>query len=537
MQKLRGGQALVRALSSLGVDTVFGIPGVHTLEIYDALYEAPGIRHILCRHEQGAAMMADGYARASGRPGVTTLITGPGLLNAATGLAEAYSDSAPVLMICSQNPRPDFGGGRGYLHETKDQLGVAASVVDWARRARSASEIPDLVYEAWNFMQTGRPQPAYLEIPIDVLAEEAAFGDLAPPPPAVRRAPSPDLLAEAAALLSGARRPAIIAGGGATGAAGDLRRLAERIGAACLTSTAGKGIFDERGPLALGSRGRWSAASEVLQNCDVILMIGTEMAPTDFSSKLAMTGKTIRIDIDPGKLMANVTPDLPILGDSVAAAAYLAAQVASAASEQVAAQAEAVARALAASAPVEAKSQPDYGRIGDAIRAAVPEDGLVVNDMTGTCYRLSRYGFPVTVPGTFLFPRGYGTLGWALPAAIGAKLAAPEKPVVAIAGDGGFLYTGQDLLTAAMYNLSLPIVLVNNDSYDEIRLSMLGSRTGRAWAYELNNPDFMELAKSFKLRGVRVAEIDRDLTPAIAEALKADGPTLIEVPVAKAGPR
>lgn len=537
MRRLRGGEALVEALKVLGVDTVFGIPGVHTLEIYDALYEAPGIRHILCRHEQGAAMMADGYARATGRPGVTTLITGPGLLNAATGIAEAYSDSSPVLTICSQNPRPDFGGGRGYLHETKDQLGVAASVVDWARRARSAAEIPDLVYEAWQFMLAGRPQPAYLEIPIDVLAEEATFGPFTPPPAAPRRAPSPDLLAEAAALLTGARRPAIIAGGGAVAAAPDLRRLAERIGAVCLTSTAGKGVFDERGPLSLGSRGRWPAAGEVIQNCDVILMIGTEMAPTDFSPRLGFTGKAIRVDIDPGKLMANITPDLPILGDAVAAAAYLAAQVRPAPPEQVESQSGVVARALAAAAPAEAKSQPDYGRIGEAIRAAVPDDGLVVNDMTGTCYRLSRYGFPVTVPGTFLFPRGYGTLGWAVPAAIGAKLGAPQKPVVAIAGDGGFLYTGQDILTAVMYEVSLPIVLVNNESYDEIRLSMVGSRTGRAWAYDLINPDFMEFAKAFKLRGVRVADIDRDLTPAIAEALSAPGPTLIEVPVEKAGPR
>lgn len=537
MQRMKGGRALVGALKSLGVDTVFGIPGVHTLEIYDALYDATEIRHIVCRHEQGAAMMADGYARASGRPGVTTLITGPGLLNAATGLGQAYSDSAPVFAICAQNPRPDYGGGRGLLHETKDQLGAAASIVGWAKRAESASEIPDLVYEAWDYMQAGRRRPAYLELPLDVLAQETGSAHSGAPSPRTGRRPDAALLSQAARLLSGARRPAIIAGAGAAGAAADLRRLAEKIAAACLTSVCGKGTFDERAPLALGARGVTREVMDWISRCDVVLAIGTEMAPVDFNLSGPLQGKVIRVDADPEEMAHNISPDLPILGDAAEAARFLAENVEYASAEERAERTAAIRALMATARAGEAGSHVTYGAIQAALRAALPDEAIVVNDMTGLCYRMATTDFPMTAPGRFLFPQGYGTLGWSVPAALGAKLALPGAPVVAVVGDGGLLYTVQELATAVKYKVPLPIILLNNECYDEIRLSMEEFSPGRVMACDVVNPDFMELAGAFKMRGARLTEPGRQLGDAIAAALQADGPTLIEIPVAPAAPR
>lgn len=517
------GEALVRLLERAGFDTVFGIPGVHTLELYRGLASSP-LRHVLARHEQGAGFMADGYARASGRPALCFVITGPGVTNIATPMGQAWSDSVPMLVISSANARPDLGMGRGRLHESSDQLALTAPLTCRAALARQPADIPAFIDGALQAFRTGRPRPAQLHIPIDLLAEQTDAdwlpGELPQP-----EEPDPKAVEATRVLLRSARRPAIVAGGGAAKFAPAVTRLAEGLSAVVATTTAGKGVVPESHPLSLGATLSQSLTQKLLESSDVVLALGTELAETDLwtDGPLRFGGKLVRVDVDPGKLADEHVPDVAVQSDIGAFLARLG-EVRSAASEEEARDRAATARERIAMAWGGLARR--HFAVLQVIRRALPQDGFVATDMTQLAYT-GNSAFPVDHPRSWFHPSGFGTLGYAVPAAIGAKLAVPDRPGMALAGDFGFQFTMQELGTAVELGLSLPIVLWNNGGLGQIRGDMVAQGIPEI-GVTAKNPDFMGLAEAYGCAGVRpgdLVELEHDLRA----AFDAGRPTLIEV--------
>jgi thiamine pyrophosphate-dependent acetolactate synthase large subunit-like protein len=507
-QETTVGIALVRLLEDYGVERVFGIPGVHTLELYRGLADS-GLKHVLSRHEQGAGFMADGYARASGRPGVCFVITGPGLTNIMTALGQAYSDSMPLLVISSVNAQRDLGRGRGCLHEMRDQQAAAATVTGFSATARTPEEIPELLARAFALFASERPRPVHIEIPLDVLAAPAS-GDWRAQAPPSRPAPDPETVAEAARRLAQAERPAVIYGGGAVEAAAELAPLVERLGAVAVPTQAGKGILPDDHPRCLGGRLPRPEARAYLAEADVVLAVGTELAETDlWGGRIAFSGTVVRIDLDPDKLTAEGGELLALQADAAAALRAIAENLAAEAAPNPARiSLEEIAELRRSLAAEEAPMLREHRRVHETLRAALPAASMVVTDMTQLAYSGAQV-FPVFQPRSWLHPSGFGTLGYALPAAIGAKLGAPERPVVAMAGDFGLMFTLPELAVAVELGLRLPILLWNNDALGQIRDDML-------------------LAKAFGCHGERV-ESHGALTAAVAAALERPGPSLIEI--------
>jgi 5-guanidino-2-oxopentanoate decarboxylase len=520
------GEQLMSLLVSYGVDTVFGIPGVHTLELYRGLATS-GIRHIGVRHEQGAGFMADGYARISGRPGVCVLITGPGVTNAATAIAEAYADSSRVLVISSVNAVADLGMGRGHLHEIRSQEAVTAPLTGFSATALSLDEVPELVARAFAELYSGRPRPVHIALPIDLLGRPAGFSTMARPvltPPA----PSQDSVAHAAALMAGAKRPVMIVGGGAVDAAAETVALAERLGAAVIQTRAGKGIVPAAHDLNLGTTLTRPATRAVLKSADLVVAIGTELAPADhWVERLELGGKLIRIDVDPATLVRDYPAAAALLGDAGAAARMLLQILGPRPNTPVGfASGDELSRTRRDNIAILTPKQRKHAAILDVLRAALPEDGFVAADSTQLAYTGNAY-FPCTRPRSWFFPVGYGTLGFALPAAIGAKLAAPERPGAVIVGDGGFLFTVQELATAVELRLPLAILLWNNDAYGQIRDDMVETGIPEL-GVRLQNPDFLTLARAFGCHAVRPDSL-ASLRAALDTAFAADLPTIIEL--------
>jgi len=318
VKKMTGGEALVRALADHGVDTVFGIPGTHNLEIYAHL-DGAGIRHVSPRHEQGAGYAADGYARSTGRVGVAVVTSGPATLNAATAIGQAYSDSVPVLLISPGMPLRHPGRGNGLLHETKDQRAAMDAVAAYSHRVTSVAEVPVAVAQAFATMTSGRPRPVHLELPLDVLAETDEVAPVAPVVPGLL-IPGLAGLSTAAAWLDTAERPVVLAGGGARGAAGELRSLAERLGAPVITTTNGKGVLPEDHPLALGAGVHLPSVRALVADADVVLVVGSELAPADlWYGPLPLAGRLIRVDVDPVQIVTNASPDVALVGGATSA--------------------------------------------------------------------------------------------------------------------------------------------------------------------------------------------------------------------------
>jgi 5-guanidino-2-oxopentanoate decarboxylase len=521
-QNQTGGQAAIALLERYGVDTVFGIPGVHTLELYRGLADSK-IRHIAVRHEQGAGFMADGYARASGKPGVCVLITGPGMTNAATPIGQAFSDSIPMLVLSSVNATDDLGKGRGRLHEITSQQAAMAPLTAFSRTVRQAQDMPKAYADAYRIFEAGRPRPVHIELPLDLLAapgprlEERAA--VATPP-----APAPDLIAKAAALIAGARRPVILAGGGMVDHGDTVKMLAEKIGAAVIPTVAAKGAVPDGHPLCVGSTLSLPPTQELLRSADVVIAVGTELAETDsWTDRLPIAGKLIRIDIDAATLARDYPPDVAILADGAAALSALAGMANGTRSQIDAAELARIRDGILPSLP---PLQRKHARVLDALRAALPADGIVASDMTQIAYT-GCYYFRCERPRCWFHPLGYGTLGYALPAAIGAKLAAPERATVALAGDAGLLFTVQELATAVELKLPIAIVLWNNDALAQIAEGMVEKGIPEIGVRQ-RNPDFIKLGKAFGCRTVKPTSLGR-FKSALQAAFVADGPTLIEV--------
>ena len=522
------GQVMMRLLKRYGVDTVFGIPGVHTLELYRGI-AAESMNHVLVRHEQGAGFMADGYARVTGRPGVCTLITGPGLTNALTPIGQAFSDSIPMLVISSVNATTDLGRGWGRLHEITDQAASAAPLVGLSRTAYDADQVAAYLAEAFALFAAGRPRPVHLQLPIDVLGAAAGLAEL-PVDPAlpVRPVAPASEIERAARLLADAKRPLILVGGGAVDAVGTVAALAERLGAPVITSVAGKGILPDRHPLSLAATLPFGETQALLAEADVVLVLGSELAETDhWGDRLAIGGRLIRVDLDQRKLTDNYPAAMALQADAAATAAGLLEALGQGRGEGW--DGEAAAKVKAARDAVDAqqaKQDGGYMRALAALRRGLPENGVVASDMTQLAYAANS-GFPVDRPRSYLHPVGFGTLGYGLPAAIGAKLGAPDRPVVAMVGDGGLLFTLPELGTAIELELPLAILLWDNDGLGQIRDGMI-SRQMPQIGVSPRNPDFVAVAKGFGAAAEEVAGPDA-LPEALKRSFDRPGPTLLRL--------
>ena len=526
-----GGEWVVAALEAEGVRHVFGIPGVHNLGIYDALLGQDRIAHILARHEQGAGFMADGYARASGRPGVVVVTTGPGATNALTPLVEAYASSQPVLLIMSDVPGALVGKDAGALHEVPNQIECFRPVSRWADALRSGAEIPGAVQGAFHLFRTGRPGPVTLSIPTDLMTAPVT-ARLTPAGEGRRPPCDVGLVDEAARYLSRARRPLLIAGGGviAAGATGELAALARRLGAPVITSVMGRGAIPETDPLWLGVLPNQRATKGALEAADVILAVGCRLSHRStrgllLNLALRPDQALVQIDLDPRTIGRIHVPALGIVGDARAGLAGILAGVSDAA--------PAVEWDWAALALARAARSPRYTPVIDgllrALRETLPADGIVVADQTGINYWM-EWHFPVLAPRTFLYPIGSATLGYGVPAAIGAKVACPDRAVVAVVGDGGLLFTAQELATAAKYRLPIVFVVMNDQDYGAIRY-LQARLYGRTGEHALGGPDVLALARAFGVEAYQAPDPDA-LRSALDKALAQPGPVLVEVPLA-----
>ena len=516
-----GGHAIISLLENYGVDTVFGIPGVHTLEFYRGIADRQ-MRHVGVRHEQGAGFIADGYARASGKPGVCCLITGPGLMNAATPIGQAYSDSVPVLVLCSVNAKPDLGKGRGRLHEISDQRAAIAPLTAFTRTVMNDQEMAKAVSDAFAVFESKRPRPVVLEFPLDVLSAPADVGH-----PKRVHAPRPKAkpadLDAAAKLIDAAKHPLLLVGGGTVDCAPAVRAFLEKSGAIGVTTTAGKGVIPASHPQSLPSALLAPPVQQVLTEADVVIAVGTELAETDsWVDRLEIPGKLIRIDLDAFTITRDYTPTVAIEADAGEALEALTARIKPGRkpdTDRIAAVRQAVRDRMK---PLERK----HAKVLDALRAALPSNGIVVSDMTQIAYTANPY-FPCEEPRCWFHPCGFGTLGYGMPAAIGAKIACPDRDVVALCGDGGFLFTVQELGTAAELGLPLPILLWNNDAFGQIAQNMRDLGIPEI-AVKNKNPDFRTLAAAYGIRAVRPDSLE-GIEAALREAFNASGPTLIEV--------
>ena len=519
------GQYLVGLLAANGIDTVFGIPGVHNLELYRGL-AASGLRHVLVHHEQGAGFAADGYARSSGRPAAAFVISGPGLTNILTAAAQAYSDSVPLLVIASTPARATLGKHWGVLHELRDQHAVAAGVFGVARTAASADDVRDHLRVCFASLRSGRARPAYLEIPLDLLAETtslqaAAFEPAAPAPRA-----QPAQIDAAIGLLSSAERPLIIAGGGARHAGAELLELVDKVDGLLATTAAGKGLLPEKHAANLGASLPYREVQALAADADVVLAVGSELGETDLFAgfKLPLAGRMIRIDIDPEKLADPYGAGLALWGDARTSLASINRGLTRRTGWRARSGGAAPVRALI-DAHFHAGDAPAQLAVLGAIRAALPADSVVFSDMTQIAY-LGNYAYPVDAPGCWFHPSGYGTLGFALPAALGAKVASPACAVLALAGDYGLQFTLNELMTAVEAGHALPIVVWNNAALGQIRDDMLAARIAPIGVVG-RNPDFVALAHACGAAGVRARNAP-ELTAAVRAALDRPLPTVIE---------
>lgn len=527
---INGADAVVRALEAHGVDTVFGIPGVHTLALYDAL---PGssLRHILARHEQGAGYMADGYARASGKPGVTFIITGPGITNIATSIGEAYTDGSPVLVVSANVEREYLDGMRGNLHDLKDQMGVMAAVTQWNTRVMRASDATAAVSEAFARMNNGRRRPTHIELPLDVMDEPIGGEFHVAVAPRSPLAPDAGAIKDAVARIAAAGKVVIYLGGGAVESAAPraILDIAERLGAPILTSVMGKGAAPEDHPLVIGNL--WDNGSDVDQivgEADLMLVVGSKLgAQATNMFSLTYPREMVRIDIDAEEMTRNALPTCPIVADAALAVTALRDALASAGIAKTSYAADRIATVKAAATSTGWGS--DRIPYVKALRNAVPRDGIVAFDMTMMSYVSCRY-YPVYEPRTFMFPSGYGTLGFSMPAALGAKAACPDKAVVAVIGDGGYQFTMHELATAIQFGLNVPIVIFNDSTYTAVKDAQRRERGGRYQAVDLVNPDYVKLADAYGIPSARPLTPEA-LEAEIVAALKRETPTIIDTPI------
>jgi thiamine pyrophosphate-dependent acetolactate synthase large subunit-like protein len=515
------GEAVIRLLQEHGTEVVFGIPGVHTLELFRGIGRY-GMRHALNRHEQGVAFAADGYARVSGKPGVALIISGPGLTNAATAIAQAYHDSIPLLVISAALPTEAEGRGWGALHEMPDQSALMSTITAWSERVESPGALPGALARAFDLFASGRPRPVHIQLPADVIKQQAPA--LEPIASAGRKPLAADEdVADAATLLSTAERPFVVLGGGAVDAGAEAIALAERIGAPIAMSLNAKGTVPDDYPLSLGTTLPTAAVLDEIEQADALLAVGTEFCEVDYYYATRMPqpeGRIVRVDIDPRQLAARYAPAVALHGDSAQTLARLAERVDGGDVAAGAARRDAVVdrvRWWEGATPL----LPAV----EALRAVLPRDAIVAVDSTQLAY-VGQNVWPAWTPRSWMVPAGFGTLGPALPMILGAHMAGTGRPLVCIAGDGGFFYTMEELASAVDLGVTLPIVLWNNGGYGEIRVEMeqagIDPIGTRAVAH-----DWCAIARGFGSHAVQARTLEA-LQQEVTAALERTGPTLIE---------
>ncbi|MBU6456678.1 MAG: hypothetical protein KGQ48_03960 [Bradyrhizobium sp.] len=524
MASTSGGEAIVNGLVAHGVNTVFGLPGAQIYGLFDAFRRAQ-LKVIGARHEQACGYMAYGYARSTGKPGVFSVVPGPGVLNAGAALLTALGGNEPVLCLTGQVPTAFLGRGRGHLHEMPDQLATLRTFVKWAERIEYPGAAPSLVARAFQEMLSGRPGPVALEMPWDVFTQRAdtaaiqPFGILAAPQPDRER------IEAAASLIAGSKAPMIFVGSGAIEAREEILELAESIDAPVVAFRSGRGIVSNAHELGL----TMVSAYELWPQTDLIIGIGTRLELPAWRWSYRPEGqKSIRIDIDPSE-MRRFTPDAAIVADARQGTGELLAAVQRRGYSRQKGRRDAI-RDAAASARKQIQSiQPQMAYL-DILRDVLPANAIVTDELSQVGFA-SWYGFPVYEPRTFITSGYQGTLGSGFPTALGAKVANPDRAVVAITGDGGFMFGVQELATAAQFNIGVVTLVFNNNSYGNVRRDQIEAFDGRVVASDLVNPDFVKLAESFDVGAARVSSPDA-FRPALEKALAAGSPyvLVIEVP-------
>ena len=528
------GEVLVKLLEAYGVEQVFGIPGVHTVELYRGL-AGSSINHITPRHEQGAGFMADGYARTSGKPGVCFIITGPGMTNITTAMGQAYGDSIPMLVISSVQSRSQLGGGRGKLHELPNQSALVAGVAAFSHTLMSAAELPAVLARAFALFQAGRPRPVHIEIPLDVLVENADALLASLPVSIARPGPAPAAIEQMSQRLAQAKRPLILAGGGAIDAAPALTQLAERLGAPVALTINAKGMLPSSHPLLIGSTQSLVATRALVAEADVVLAIGTELAETDYDVTFAggfeIPGALLRIDIDPDQTVRNYPPTLALVADANLASEALLASLAPLPSRDPQWGAVRVSR-LQAQLSTEWDAPTRAQTVFLQTVFEVLPDAVCVGDSTQPVYTGNLTFNPEQPRRWFNSSTGYGTLGYALPAAVGAWLGRRAEgktggPVLCLIGDGGLQFTLAELASAVEAQTPIIVLLWNNQGYGEIKKYML-NRAIEPVGVDIYTPDFIGVAKALGC-AAQAVEDETQLRAALASAGDRQGPSVIEI--------
>ncbi len=520
------GFAVLKTLRNYGVDAIFGIPGTHNLEFYRHLVPL-GIRPVTTRHEQGAGYGADGWAQQSGLPGVVITTSGPGLLNALSAAGTAYCESRPLIILSPGVPQGGEFADIGSLHETKDPTAAVGAIVEWSRRVHSAAEAVQAVHDAFELFRYGRPRPVHIEVPLNVLegASNCPVELLEARPVRAGRAAGAAELAKAAELLRGAARPVILAGGGSIRAGAGLAALAELLQAPVVTTLNGKGALAESHALSLGSDIRLPAAQELCNGADVLLVIGSKVGESElWGGTLTPRGIVIRLDILASQAHKNVPSDVTLIGDAAVIVPQLAAELAGL--QRDAADLADVRKTLRRQAR---ELSPVLSRIAEEAASALPANSIVGGDSSQITYLGTASFIPQELPHSLLYTPAYATLGYGLPASIGAKIAAPERPVVCILGDGALMFAIQELMTAVEQGLDLVVVCVDNGGYAEIRANE-EDRNIAPVGVDLAQPDWAALGTAFGGTGHRLAHAS-DFAPALAGALERGGLHLIHVPL------
>ncbi len=522
--RITGATELADQLVREGVDVIFGVPGDQLMTALQAL-AGSGIRYIVTRHEQATTYMADGYARATGRPGVAMVVPGVGVYNAASGLATAYACSSPVLMLAGQVPSSAIGLDLGMLHEVHDQLDIVRPITKSARRVTIADQVAATVHEAFVAMTTGRTRPAHVEIPPDTFAAAATTSsvtDRVPPAPTL---PDPERIAAAADALGRAERPLVVTGGGTVlaDASVELRSVVEHLQALVVDTREGKGGFDSRHPLHVGTAWVNKRLAPTIAAADVVLAVGTRFA----AMGLAAGQTLVHIDADPDQIGRNHPADIAVAGDARLALAALHAALVDRCAARPSRADEGRAVKAAALAELHAIG-PQFAMV-DALRAGIPEDGLLVPDTTTMGYAC-HMAYPAYQPRSYFTNSYMGTLGAGYPTALGVKVGRPERPVVTVVGDGGFLFCATELATAVQHDIHTVTVVFDDGAYGNSNRDQRENYGGAEYGTVLRNPDWVALARAFGADGMLVDDIG-NLPGAIAEACAHNGSVVIAVPM------
>ena len=528
MATVTGAQALVRQLVAEGVDTVFALPGVQIMAAFDALHEyKDDIRLVHVRHEQATTYMADGYARVTGKVGVAMAVPGPGAINAGSGLGTAYATSSPVLLISGQIESRSLGREEGQLHEVEDQLDVFRPLTKWNHRVTRVEEIPGAVHEAFRHLKTGRPRPVELEIPPDTLAATGEAETIPAEDYPPQAADAGDI-EHAASILASAERPAIMVGGGAriSGAGDEVLALADFLQAPVMGTQDSKGVISEDNPFYVGTNyANVGPADVVLPDSDVLLAIGTRLLFREMP--VGDLPRIVHIDIDPDEIGRNLPTELGIVADARTASAQLLDALRESGQPRTS-EAERIAGFRSDFASRMRSLAPNQARIIEDMRAALPDDAIVVSGVTNIGY-WSNIFYEVRQPQTYITSGYFGTLGYAFPTALGAQVGRPDRKVVALCGDGGFMYSPQELSSALRHGINAVAVVFNNGAFGASEWDQTHRYGGNYIGTDLHNPDFVRLAESFGAVGMRTEP--EGFGELLEVALNTDAPVLLEVVV------